>query len=517
MPPLVPALLAALCVVTVPPTQCAETQQQQQPAAAGLFITPDELWKLIDRAVAAATQPLTIKLDSRIDTLDARLDTLIDSMLNKPEPRLDSLYSRLDSVDSRLDTLSAGPVALNSRLHVLDGRLDTVDSRLVILDSRLDVLDARVDGLTDHQHKHDSDLASVNAKLDNQSSRLDEKTKQLDSHTLELQEQESRLNSQESRLDTVTARLDSHDSRLGEQASRLGDQSSQIAGQASQIDDQKSQLDSHTFQIDSHESRLDGHKSQIDDQKLQLDVVVNKTDFQQAQIDGNTLRLNSLQTMSGRRDCSDLPAGSPSGVYLLQPGLDGSARVAAFCDLDTDGGNWTIIQRRADIQPRQDFYLHWAAYREGFGELDAEFWWGLNNMWMMTAGRDRQYELRINMEDFDGEKRHAVYQGFRISSEEDGYRLSATNYTGDAGDSLTYHVGQRFSTRDKDQDSSSSNCANNKHVKAGWWYKDCWRSNLNGRYLIGENTDQGGLAWYHWKGYHYSLKNVEMKIRPTEG
>ena len=109
--------------------------------------------------------------------------------------------------------------------------------------------------------------------------------------------------------------------------------------------------------------------------------------------------------MSSRRECSDLPAGSPSGVYLLQPGLDGSARVAAFCDLDTDGGNWTIIQRRADSQPRQDFYLHWAAYREGFAELDAEFWWGLNNMWMVTAARDRRYELRINMEDFDGAKR----------------------------------------------------------------------------------------------------------------
>ena len=212
-----------------------------------------------------------------------------------------------------------------------------------------------------------------------------------------------------------------------------------------------------------------------------------------------------------------LPPGTPSGVYPLNLGLDGSAAVAAFCDLDTDGGNWTVIQRRADLLPRQDFYRDWAAYKEGFGRLDAEFWWGLNNIWMLTSARDRRYELRINMEDFDGGKRHAVYQKFRVSSEEDGYRLAAESYSGDAGDSLTYHVGHRFSTKDKDHDSQPFiNCASDENIEAGWWYKNCWYSNLNGRYLMGQHDDiQGGLTWKSWRGFHYSLKNVEMKIRPT--
>ena len=64
------------------------------------------------------------------------------------------------------------------------------------------------------------------------------------------------------------------------------------------------------------------------------------------------------------------------------------------------------------------------------------------------------------MEDFEGERRHDVYQGYRIASEADGYRLTAVNYTGDAGDSLGSHSGQRFSTKDRDQDShSNSDCA----------------------------------------------------------
>ena len=216
------------------------------------------------------------------------------------------------------------------------------------------------------------------------------------------------------------------------------------------------------------------------------------------------------------RDCSQLPEGAVSGVHLLQPGSASSqSAVAAYCDLESDGGGWTVIQRRADIFPREDFYRDWAAYREGFGELDAEFWWGLQPLRALTAARDRRYELRIDLEDFDGARRHAAYQGFRVSSEDDGYRLRAVNYTGDAGDSFGRHSGMRFSTMDRDQDGHSTyNCAQGH--KAGWWFNDCHSSNLNGPYLAGHHdTPAVGVNWQAWKGYHYSLKTVTMKIRPT--
>lgn len=84
------------------------------------------------------------------------------------------------------------------------------------------------------------------------------------------------------------------------------------------------------------------------------------------------------------------------------------------------------------------------------------------------------------------------------------------------GDSLTVHKGQQFSTWDQDHDASDIlNCADNFH--GGWWYNDCLDSNLNGQYLnVGSHMDYEGIPWKTFKGYNYSMKKVEMKIRPKK-
>lgn len=84
---------------------------------------------------------------------------------------------------------------------------------------------------------------------------------------------------------------------------------------------------------------------------------------------------------------------------------------------------------------------------------------------------------------------------------------------GTAGDSLSYHCGFPFSTKDRDHDASSGNCASGN--KGGWWYNTCHYSNLNGLYLNGK-VDAKGMSWYHWKNSYYSVKRSEMKIRPKD-
>jgi len=84
---------------------------------------------------------------------------------------------------------------------------------------------------------------------------------------------------------------------------------------------------------------------------------------------------------------------------------------------------------------------------------------------------------------------------------------------GDAGDSFTDNSGMQFTTKDEDHDLSTryGNCA--QTFRGAWWYKDCHFSNLNGE--RSNNKYGEGINWYTFRGYEYSLKRTEMKIRPT--
>ncbi len=50
----------------------------------------------------------------------------------------------------------------------------------------------------------------------------------------------------------------------------------------------------------------------------------------------------------------------------------------------------------------------------------------------MTSG-SRNYSLRIDMEDFRGRTRFALYSQFAVGPEEDGFRLTIGGYSGTAG------------------------------------------------------------------------------------
>ena len=90
------------------------------------------------------------------------------------------------------------------------------------------------------------------------------------------------------------------------------------------------------------------------------------------------------------------------------------------------------------------------------------------------------------------------------------------NVSGDAGDSLAWHNGMKFTTKDRDNDLKSGvQCA--QEYKGAWWYNKCHSSNLNGLYLRGHHTSEAdGVNWYYWRRNSYSLKKTEMKIRPSK-
>ena len=93
--------------------------------------------------------------------------------------------------------------------------------------------------------------------------------------------------------------------------------------------------------------------------------------------------------------------------------------------------------------------------------------------------------------------------------------FSVLSFLGTAGDSLSYHAGSAFSTKDRDNDKNSANCAVNN--KGGWWFNSCVTASLNGFYYHGQHSsNHDGINWRAWKGAKYSAKRAEMKIRPVD-
>uniref|UniRef100_A0A803XYE6 Tenascin R n=1 Tax=Meleagris gallopavo TaxID=9103 RepID=A0A803XYE6_MELGA len=207
------------------------------------------------------------------------------------------------------------------------------------------------------------------------------------------------------------------------------------------------------------------------------------------------------------QDCAQhlMNGDTLSGVYTISINGDLSQRVQVFCDMSTDGGGWIVFQRRQN--GLTDFFRKWADYRVGFGNLEDEFWLGLDNIHKITS--QGRYELRIDMRDGQ-EAAYAYYDKFSIGDSRSLYKLRIGDYNGTSGDSLTYHQGRPFSTKDRDNDVAVTNCA--MSYKGAWWYKNCHRTNLNGKY--GESRHSQGINWYHWKGHEFSIPFVEMKMRP---
>ncbi|KAI8490946.1 Fibrinogen C domain-containing protein 1 [Branchiostoma belcheri] len=209
------------------------------------------------------------------------------------------------------------------------------------------------------------------------------------------------------------------------------------------------------------------------------------------------------------KDCQDIldnDETTPSGVYMVYP-RDNLGGFNVFCDMDTDGGGWTLFQRRQD--GTVDFYRGWTDYKTGFPfNLNGEFWLGNDNLYRLAV--QKVYQLRVDMWDMQGNTAYAAYDTFAISPESQNYKLHIGTYSGTAGDSLSFHRGQQFSTKERDNDDSpTSSCA--QDYKGAWWYEGCYQSNLNGLYQL---RTSAGVIWYHWKGYN-SLKRTEMKIRPA--
>ncbi|CAK8690179.1 unnamed protein product [Clavelina lepadiformis] len=212
--------------------------------------------------------------------------------------------------------------------------------------------------------------------------------------------------------------------------------------------------------------------------------------------DDDVVNSSMQKGAKGITSCSTSSSNDPHNL---------TSGVEVYCE---DG--WTIFQRRIDGSV--SFGRRWDDYANGFGQIDGEFWLGLDNIHEMTRGGGCR--LKIELWGFHRNQRHADYSSFSIESAENLYRLHVSGYSGNAGDSLAYHNGRPFSTEDSDNDSwTSGNCATGYGGSQGWWFGACSYSSLNGVWMRQSSGAAHGIIWKHWKGWKKPLKETKMKLR----
>ncbi|NXX99859.1 FGL1L protein, partial [Centropus bengalensis] len=89
-------------------------------------------------------------------------------------------------------------------------------------------------------------------------------------------------------------------------------------------------------------------------------------------------------------DCSRLPSSSPSGVYVIQP--KGSPPRVVWCDMDTEGKGWTVVQRNS-YSTEITWKESWTTYKYGFGNVQSDYWLGTEYLHLLT--QQGTYKVRF--------------------------------------------------------------------------------------------------------------------------
>ncbi|XP_056133823.1 angiopoietin-4-like isoform X2 [Lampris incognitus] len=226
-------------------------------------------------------------------------------------------------------------------------------------------------------------------------------------------------------------------------------------------------------------------------------------------------------------DCTHIKALSPSassGLYFVQPPGAWSP-FQVYCEMRPDGG-WTVFQRRSG--GAVSFNRNWAAYKNGFGNLNADHWLGLSKVHSLTKDQTRRWTLRVDLWDYEEGTAYAEYSDFRLDSQTEAYKLHVGTFRGDADAIRGAYAGidqngSGFSTFDRDNDGCSPCIFGDIAVAAcsrteggGWWFSRCGSANLHGDWHpAGDNIGwASGLHWDTWKGAApYSARATRMMIR----
>uniref|UniRef100_A0A6P4F865 Angiopoietin-related protein 2-like n=1 Tax=Drosophila rhopaloa TaxID=1041015 RepID=A0A6P4F865_DRORH len=267
------------------------------------------------------------------------------------------------------------------------------------------------------------------------------------------------IKSQESQISDLRKELETQVGQLKDQKELINQVNTLIANN----NELQSMLVAATGELKLKDDLIKVKDSQIMDQGIHIAFKHTQINSLSSQVKSITQQLtkvtDDLMVCNGTDRC---PSGTPSGIYKIK-----SHGLKQF-EVPCNESGWMTIQKRFDGS--ENFDRPWEDYKNGFGNVKAEFFLGLERIYQMT--KHVPHELYIKLGVFNGGSRYIYYDDFKIGSESDGYSLkSLGQHYGPAGDFLSHNLNDRFCTFDRDNNKSKANC--DVDPAGGWWCKSC--------------------------------------------
>ena len=163
--------------------------------------------------------------------------------------------------------------------------------------------------------------------------------------------------------------------------------------------------------------------------------------------------------------------------HTIYPRMPQLTSLQVSCDQETDGGGWIMYQRRVD--GTVNFTKNWEEYKYGFGDHGdntTELWLGNEKVYqVLQSNGSTEWQLRIEVDAFDGSGCWVVASNFRMNNETLRYSMDWNNVSASVIELVfdwNYHKLIPFNTLDnKEGHDDMKACVD--RFKVGWWYDDC--------------------------------------------
>ncbi|NXC43210.1 ANGL3 protein, partial [Penelope pileata] len=444
--------------------------------------------------------------------LSAGAEKDFSSLDSAASPETKSRFAMLDDVRILANGLLQLGHGLKDFVHKTKGQMNDIFQKLYIFDRSFNELSLQTSEIKEEEEQLRQTTARLqinNEEIKNLSQEMNLKIEDLIQNKIQLQEKVWGLEDKVTKL-TIIQPTVQETNEISSLKAFVEQQDNHIKLLHKIVEDQHVQLDKQHNQIMELEDKL----HHIELQELTENSF---TEEQQEPKASSSAAQNSTvvtyKLEGAAPDCTALynSGTRSSGIYTIQP--NSSEAFDVYCEMKF-GTSWTVIQNRVDGS--LDFNQTWDAYAKGFGDLNEEFWLGLNKTYSITKQGD--YILRIELQDWKDNKRYIEY-AFSLGGPETDYVLQLSRISGSIPNALPEQTELRFSTADHDMAVINNfDCPQN--YLGGWWHSECEETNLNGKYVAprskGRLDRSKGLYWKPRKGRYYLLKSTKIMIHPTD-